>query len=86
MEIEYTRRFERAYEKLSDDVKRRAKFADSIFRTDPFDVRLRAHKLHGKLAGFWSLRVDVRHRIIFHFLDNGLALFHMIGSHPVYDV
>lgn len=39
--------FDKRYKKLPWKIKERAKRKEIIFRDDPFDPRLRAHKLHG---------------------------------------
>ncbi|MCU0653550.1 MAG: type II toxin-antitoxin system mRNA interferase toxin, RelE/StbE family [Candidatus Pacebacteria bacterium] len=67
MKIIYSPRFERAYKKLSDDVKDDAELAEGIFRKNPLDARLRTHKLSGRLSDYWSFSVDFEYRIIFYY-------------------
>lgn len=40
--------FKRNYNKLPQQVKELAKEKEGMFRDDPFDPRLKTHKLHGK--------------------------------------
>jgi len=51
-----------------------------IFLSDPFDQRLRTHKLSGKLKNLWSFSVAYDFRVIFHF-EGEQAIFIDIGSH-----
>ena len=67
MEIEYTSRFKRAYQKLSFPIQEKAERREKLFRADPFDRRLDTHKLHGKLREFHSFCIDRNYRIVFKF-------------------
>lgn len=84
MEIAYSRHFERVFKKLPEKIKRQAILADRIFRLDPFDSRIKSHKLHGRSKDFWSFSVNSDYRIIFEFLGKNLVIFHTIGNHEVY--
>ena len=52
-----------------------------IFTTDPFDPRLRTHKLSGKLSELWSFSLAYDLRVIFYFLPQNRAMFESIGTH-----
>lgn len=53
-----------------------------LFTNNPFDSRLKTHKLTGKLDGLWAISVDYDCRIVFKFLnDNDEVLLIDIGSH-----
>ena len=84
MEIFYSPRFRREYRELPAETKEKAKKKERIFRTNPFDSRLKTHKLGGRLADFWSFSIDYRYRIIFKFLDEKKILFFVVGDHSVY--
>lgn len=84
MEIEYAPNFARAYRKLPVDARTHAKDAEQIFRRDPFDARLKTHKLHGRLHDAWAFSIDARHRIVFEFHGENLVRFLAIGSHEIY--
>lgn len=54
--------------------------------TEPFDSSLKTHKLHGKLSGLWTCRVEYDCRIVFTFEkdpDSGKELIVLvdIGKH-----
>lgn len=84
MVILYSPRFAKRFKKLPADIRRKAAEKEGIFRNDPFDARLRTHKLHGDLAGCWAFWVDYQTRIIFTFEEDGVVHFHTVGSHDVY--
>ncbi len=52
-----------------------------IFRENPFDPKLRTHRLSGQLQGLWSFSIDYNTRVIFSFLEPNQVLFVDIGSH-----
>ncbi|MBP9759998.1 MAG: type II toxin-antitoxin system mRNA interferase toxin, RelE/StbE family [Candidatus Pacebacteria bacterium] len=85
MEIYYLPRFARGYKKLPEEVQTKAEVAERLFRADPFDPRLKTHKLFGHLAGFWSFSVSFSHRIIFEFVDEHTVRFYRIGDHDIYE-
>ena len=74
----------RHYKLLSFDVKSRAIIAEELFRKDPFDRKLKTHKLSGGLNGYWAFSIDVHYRVIFEFHKKGIILFHDIGGHDIY--
>lgn len=84
MKIVYSSKFERAYAKLTSDLKGLAEEQEAIFRNNPFNPVLRTHKLSGKLNGYWAFWIDYRNRIIFRFLKNNAVYFHTIGDHRIY--
>ncbi|MFA6536575.1 MAG: hypothetical protein WC250_03120 [Candidatus Paceibacterota bacterium] len=55
-----------------------------MFRIDPFDVRLKTHKLHGDLSDFYAFRIDYRNRVIFAFVDKKIVEFYSVGDHDIY--
>ena len=56
---------------------------ENIFRQDPFDPRLKTHKLKGKLSDFYSFSVSYHWRIVFH-SEHDVVIFDIIGTHEVY--
>ena len=52
-----------------------------IFTADPYDPRLRTHKLSGILSELWSFSLAYDLRVIFHFMPQNRAVFENIGSH-----
>lgn len=85
MTIEYTPVFIRQFKKLPLDIQELAAQKEDLFRLNPFDHRLKTHKLSGDLQGLWALRVNYSYRIIFEFRESGIARFHFIGDHDIYE-
>lgn len=53
-----------------------------IFGENPFDSKLKTHKLTGKLSGLWAVTVDYDCRIVFKFYkETNEVLLIDIGSH-----
>ena len=53
----------------------------AIFQNDPFDPRLRTHRLSGQLQGLWSFSIDYDVRVVFSFAEPNQAVFVDIGTH-----
>lgn len=83
--IRITSRFEKSYRKLPKRIQTEAKRKEIIFRHDPFDPRLRTHKLHGIEKEAWAFSVTRSYRIKFLFLEGGSVLFLDIGTHDIYE-
>ena len=85
MEIIYTSKFAREYKKLPRDIKDIAEKQEIIFRKNPFDARLKTHKLKGRLSGFLSFCIGHKYRIIFELTnDKKTTYFHSTGDHDIY--
>ncbi len=85
MEIVYSLKFAREYKNLSEKVKNKAERQEIIFRKNPFDPRLKTHKLKGKLSGFLSFSIGYKYRLIFEFSkDKKIVYFHSVGNHDIY--
>lgn len=84
MEIIYSSKFAREYKKLPNDVKDIAEQQEIIFRHNPFDPKLKTHKLNGKFGGFMSFSVGYKYRIIFEITKDNIAHFHSVGDRDVY--
>jgi len=84
MEIIYSSRFARDYKKLPLNIKRLAEKKELIFRKNPFDSRLKTHKLKGALSGFFSFSINQKYRIIFEIVDSNTIWFHSVGDHVIY--
>lgn len=86
MEIIYSSKFAREYKKLSAHIKDLAEELEPVFRNDPFDPKLKTHKLKGKLNGFLSFSIGYKYRIIFEFSkDKKTVYFHSVGDHDIYE-
>ena len=84
MEIEYSSHFTMAYERLSLRVQRFAEKKELIFKDNPFDLRLKTHKLHGKLKSFYSFSINSKIRIVFKFINREKVVFLDVGDHNIY--
>ena len=84
MQVAFSSAFKRAFKKLT----RRQPSLDGafwarleIFIEDPFDPRLRTHKLTGDLKGLWSFSLRHDQRVVFFFAEKDSAVLLDIGDH-----
>src|SRR3989344_1416614 len=70
MKIYYSPKFAREFSSLHKKVKFVAEQQEALFRQDPFNPKLKTHKLKGKLKGFLSFSIAYKYRIIFEFDDD----------------
>lgn len=76
--------FKRTYKKkIASDDRIKAKFKEAInlFSDNPFDPKLKTHKLSGMLKNCWAFSVDYNKRVVFKFLEDNKVLLIDIGSH-----
>jgi addiction module RelE/StbE family toxin len=76
--------FKKIYQKkVKNNAELKKKFwkAMGLFSENPFNPRLRTHKLTGKLEGLWACSVTYDYRIIFRFLSKDEVLLIDIGGH-----
>jgi len=85
VEIHYGDVFEEQFLLLPKVIQQKACKAERLFRQNPFHPSLRLHKLSGKLDGLWSISLDMRHRIVFSVVGEGVILFVSIGGHAIYE-
>jgi len=81
MEILPSKLFRRNLKKLSRVLRLKTEQRDEIFRNNPFDPRLKTHKLHGEKKGEWAYSIDRSFRITFVFIENGKVVYTNIGTH-----
>ena len=84
MQIEYSPKFAKQFKKLPKEAKKSAVEREKIFRENPFDSRLKTHKLHGAIKEYWAFSISYNYRIGFTFVDGDLVRFHAIDSHDIY--
>lgn len=84
MKIYYSSKFVREYRRLPTKIKTVAEKREKIFRLDPFDPRLKTHRLTGKLKGYYSFSIDYHYRIIFELAEKDIVWFHSVGTHAIY--
>ena len=82
--IKYSKKFLKSLKRLSDKIIDQAEEKEKIFKNNPFDFRLKTHKLHGKEKEIWAFWINYNYRIKFLFLNNGEVLFLEIGTHDSY--
>jgi len=80
----YSPTFKKSYKKLPKSVKFLAEKKEKVFRENPFDKRLKTHKLHGRLKDYLSFSINEEYRIIFEFIDEKTVYFHTTGKHDIY--
>lgn len=85
MEVAFSKTFKKAFRKNFQSSDTIDDFWSRIewFIKDPFDTRLRTHKLSGKLNGLWSFSLEFNLRVVFYFTDEKpkRAIFVDIGTH-----
>jgi addiction module RelE/StbE family toxin len=84
MQILVLPKFIRQFKKLPAAIKNAATEKEIIFRKNPFDPRLKTHKLQGELDGYWSFSITHSYRIIFDFANDSTVRFYLIGDHDIY--
>ncbi len=84
MKIVYSPYFSRKFKKIPKELKKIVLERELIFRRDPFDPRLKTHKLHGKLKNHFSFSITYKHRILFEFLSEDEVLFIDVDDHSIY--
>lgn len=67
--------------KNNEGLKKKFWKALELFVENPFNPRMRTHKLTGKLEGLWAFSVTYDCMVIFKFLDKGEILLVDIGGH-----
>ena len=82
--MNYSLKFLKQFKKLPKDVKMKALAIETIFRNNPFDLRLKTHKLHGAMKDYWAFSISYYYRIGFTFVDSGHVRFHAVGTHDIY--
>jgi addiction module RelE/StbE family toxin len=81
MIIETTRGFDKQYSKLSLKTKNAFKARFEIFKSNPFDARLRNHALKGKYLGYRSIDITGDVRALYTVKGDLVIIFGFIGSH-----
>jgi addiction module RelE/StbE family toxin len=85
MDVSFSTSFKKALEKRAKSTEMKAEFwiRVELFIKDPFDPKLRTHKLSGKLRNLWSFTIENDVRVVFFFTDDKpkKAVFVDLGSH-----
>lgn len=80
----FERTFEDYKKRLSKKGLEKLKERLIIFRNNPFDSRLKTHKLKGRLKNYWVFSVSYSDRLLFRFLNRDKVFFIDIGDHSIY--
>ena len=84
LRITWDQGFKRIYKKkVKNDLELKKRFWEAVelFSKEPFNPRLRTHKLTGKLEGLLAFSVAFDCRVIFKFIDKNEVLLVDIGDH-----
>jgi len=81
MEIIFSKRFSKKYDKLSKGLKEKFKLKLIVFSNDIKDPILNIHSLHGSYDGFYSFNVNADYRVIFRYAEIEIVELVMIGTH-----
>ncbi len=85
MEVSFSDSFKKAFKKRVKSTEIETEFWNrlELFVKDPFDVRLKTHKLSGKLKDLWSFSIEYNLRVVFYFTKDKpkKAIFVDIGNH-----
>ena len=84
MAIRYSTRFLRLYKKLPIQVKLLAEKKVDVLSENPFDTRLKTHKLSGPLEDCWAFWINHNYRIIFAFVEKDKIILLSVGDHSIY--
>lgn len=84
MTVHFTSQFIKELKKLSKDKQKLAIQRELYFKKNPFDPRLKTHKLSGKLQGYWAFSLTYSDRVLFRFIEQDEVIFYKIGSHDIY--
>lgn len=84
IEIRYTPAFLKSLRRFPKDKLKFLAEKEKIFRENPYDARLKTHKLKGELADFYAFSISYHWRIVFHFESDNVIVFDAIGTHEVY--
>ena len=80
MKFLYSRKFVEMAKELPVVIRKRARKKEDLFRSNMFHPSLNTEKLSPKAFNYWSFRVDLTYRIIFHFEKDVVTLLY-IGHH-----
>lgn len=82
--VYYSVRFKKSLDKFNSVEKKKIKQKLQQFLKDPFNPRLKTHKLSGKLKNYWSFSITYQLRIMFEFIDSKSVGLVDIGTHEIY--
>lgn len=85
MEVSFSSSFKKSFKKRVKSTESELDFwlRIDLFITDPFNLKLKTHKLSGKLKDLWSFSLDYDLRVVFYFTKDKpkKAVLLDIGTH-----
>ncbi|MGI8420403.1 MAG: type II toxin-antitoxin system RelE/ParE family toxin [Candidatus Levyibacteriota bacterium] len=81
MKVDFTKAFNKQFEKLPRKRQEKAKEAVAVFLRDVSTPSLRLHALKGEWLGFQSISAGGDMRLHFKMIDENTVLFVAVGSH-----
>ncbi|MFA5970981.1 MAG: hypothetical protein WC780_01420 [Lentimicrobiaceae bacterium] len=85
MEVAFSNSFKKAFNKRikSNEFEPEFWIRLNLFILDPFNAKLKTHKLSGKLKNLWGFSIGYDHRVVFYFTKDKppKAVFIDIGTH-----
>ena len=85
MEVSFSDSFKKVFKKRvkSSEIETEFWIRLELFVDDPFDARLKTHKLSGTLKDLWSFSIEYDLRVVFYFTKDKpkKAVFVDIGTH-----
>jgi mRNA-degrading endonuclease YafQ of YafQ-DinJ toxin-antitoxin module len=85
MEVSFSDSFKKVFKKRvkSTEIEEEFWIRLALFINDPFDSKLKTHKLSGKLKDLWSFSIEYDLRVVFYFTKDKpkKAVFVDIGTH-----
>ena len=84
IEIAFSSSFKRAFKKkVAGNKNLETQFWERVelFKSNPFDPKLKTHRLSGKLKDLWGFSIEYDLRVVFYFAGDQRVVFVDIGSH-----
>jgi mRNA-degrading endonuclease YafQ of YafQ-DinJ toxin-antitoxin module len=84
IKIHAAKQYIKSFKKLSKEIQILLIEREKIFIANPYDSRLKTHRLSGKLLHVWSYSVNYHYRILFKFINKQEVIYLDVGTHEVY--
>ncbi len=84
MQINYTVKFIKQYNKFDFEFKREIREKIELFKNIENHKQLKVHKLHDRLKNKLSFSVSYKIRIVFKYVSKQEVVFLTVGSHDIY--
>ena len=81
MNVDFTKAFNKQFEKLTEKRQKQAKAAVALFLQDTATPSLRNHALKGEWLGYRSISAGGDFRLHFRVVDQDNVLFVAVGTH-----